>query len=126
MSNFLKLAEDTFVEQINTNLAYLTPGQNLFDQMIGTIRGIVEVEQAKRDRSLERTIQVLGIGFGGGAIISGVITIVINVVGSFVVELLPGGVIVELILLAVLYGISYGIFGILMFLIYARLREIKN
>lgn len=74
LSNFLELAEDTFVEQINTNLAYLTPGQNLFDQMIGTIRGIVEVEQAKRDRSLERTIQVLGIAFGGGAIVSGVVT----------------------------------------------------
>lgn len=74
LSNFLELAEDTFVEQIHTNLAYLTPGQNLFDQMIATIRGIVEVEQAKRDRSLERTVQVLGIAFGGGAIVSGVVT----------------------------------------------------
>ncbi|MHC5857130.1 hypothetical protein [Nostoc sp.] len=74
LSNFLELAEDTFVEQINTNLAYLTPGQNLFDQMIGIIRGIVELEQAKRDRSLENTIQVLGIAFGGGAIVSGVVT----------------------------------------------------
>ncbi len=74
LSNFLQLAEDTFVQQINTYLAYLTPGQNLFDQMIETIRGIVEVEQAKRDRSLERTIQVLGIAFGGGAIVSGVVT----------------------------------------------------
>ena len=74
LSNFLELALDTFIEQINTDLAYLTPGQNLFDQMIGTIRGIVEVEQAKRDRSLERTIQVLGVAFGGGAIVSGVVT----------------------------------------------------
>ncbi len=49
-------------------------GQNLFDQMIGTIRGIVEVEQAKRDRSLERIIQRLGIALGGGAIVSGVVT----------------------------------------------------
>ncbi|MEA5581844.1 hypothetical protein VB620_10900 [Nodularia harveyana UHCC-0300] len=74
LSNFLELAEDTFIEQINTNLAYLTPGQNLFDQMIATIRGIVEVEQTKRDRSLENTIQTLGIAFGGGAIVSGVVT----------------------------------------------------
>ncbi len=42
--------------------------------MIGTIRGIVEVEQAKRDHSLERTIQVLSTAFGGGAIVSGVVT----------------------------------------------------
>ncbi|BAZ25041.1 hypothetical protein NIES4073_59450 [Kalymmatonema gypsitolerans NIES-4073] len=74
LSNFLELALDTFVEQINTDLAYLTPGQNLFDQMIATIRGIVEVEQAQRDRSLERKIQVLGTAFGGGAIVSGVVT----------------------------------------------------
>ncbi len=74
LSNFLELAENTFVEQITTDLAYLTPGQNLFDQMIATIRGIVEIEQAKRDRSLERTIQRLGIAFGGGAIVSGVVT----------------------------------------------------
>jgi hypothetical protein len=73
LSNFLELAEDTFVEQINTNLAFLTPAQNRFDQMTGTIRGIVEVEQAKRDRSLERTIQVIGIAFGGGSIVSGVV-----------------------------------------------------
>ncbi|MDJ0675249.1 MAG: hypothetical protein QNJ36_07725 [Calothrix sp. MO_167.B42] len=41
--------------------------------MIGTIRGVVEVEQAKRDRSLENTVKVLGIAFGGGAIVSGVV-----------------------------------------------------
>lgn len=73
LSNFLELAEDTFVEQIKTNLAYLTPGQNLFDQMIGTIRGIVEVEQAKRDRSLEQTFQVAAAAVGSGAIVSGVV-----------------------------------------------------
>ncbi|WP_242055192.1 hypothetical protein [Nostoc flagelliforme] len=38
-----------------------------------TIRDIVETEQTERDRSLESTIQVLGIGFGGGAIASGII-----------------------------------------------------
>ncbi|MEH2368579.1 MAG: hypothetical protein V7K75_19040, partial [Nostoc sp.] len=41
---------------------------------ITSIRGMVEIEQAERDRSLERTIQVLGIAFGGGAIVSGVVT----------------------------------------------------
>ncbi len=74
LSIFGKLAEDSYVEQINTDLGYLQPSQNLFDQMINTIRGIVEIEQAESDRSLERTIQVLGIAFGGGAIVSGVVT----------------------------------------------------
>jgi hypothetical protein len=42
-------------------------------QLVDTIRGIVETEQAESDRSLENTIQILGIGFGGGAIVSGVV-----------------------------------------------------
>jgi hypothetical protein len=71
--NFLELAETTFIEQIDVDLGYLIPAQNLFEQMISTIRGIVEIEQAKSDRSLEKTIQILGIGFGGGGIVSGVI-----------------------------------------------------
>ncbi|MEM7581070.1 MAG: hypothetical protein AAF316_14735 [Cyanobacteria bacterium P01_A01_bin.80] len=73
LSDFAELAEDTFVEQINTDLAYLTPGQSLFEQLIQSIRGIVEIEQTKRDRSLEKTLQIWGIGLGGGAIFSGVV-----------------------------------------------------
>ncbi|MDZ8104282.1 MAG: hypothetical protein RM338_01470 [Nostoc sp. DedQUE12a] len=45
----------------------------LISKAIDSIRGIVEIEQTERDRSLEHTIQILGIGFGGKAIISGVI-----------------------------------------------------
>ncbi|KST65256.1 hypothetical protein [Mastigocoleus testarum] len=74
LSNFVELAEDTFIEQINTDLAYLTSGQNLFEQLIESIRGIVEIEQTRRDRSLEKTVQIVGIGLGGGAIASGIIT----------------------------------------------------
>jgi hypothetical protein len=60
-------------QQIQTDINYLTPGQELFVQLVDTIRGIVEAEQTESDRSLENTIQILGIGFGGGAIISGVV-----------------------------------------------------
>ena len=73
LSSFVELAEKTFIEQINTDLAYLIPAQNLFEQLIDSIRGIVEIEQTKRERNLNTTINTLGIGFGGGAIISGVV-----------------------------------------------------
>lgn len=72
--DFLNRAENKLSHQIQTYLSYLTPGQNLFEQMVATIRGIVEVEKANQDRSLERTFQVLGTAFGGGAIVSGVVT----------------------------------------------------
>lgn len=68
--NFLNLAETTSIEQIETNLAYLAPAQTLFNQMIETIRGSVEIEQAKRERSLEITIQVFGVGLATAGIVS--------------------------------------------------------
>ncbi|OUL30786.1 hypothetical protein BV372_21105 [Nostoc sp. T09] len=62
-----------FQQQISANLGYFRHGAELLSKAIDSIRGIVEIEQAESDRSLERTIQILGIGFGGGAIISGVV-----------------------------------------------------
>ncbi|MBW4666561.1 MAG: hypothetical protein KME60_03735 [Cyanomargarita calcarea GSE-NOS-MK-12-04C] len=48
----------------------------IIEELTNTVRGIIEIEQTKRDRSLERTFQVLVLGtaFGGGAIVSGVVT----------------------------------------------------
>lgn len=71
---FMTRKSEKFIKQINTDLSYLLPSQQLFQQMIDTIRGIVETEQAERDRSLENTIQIIGVGLGAGAIISGVVT----------------------------------------------------
>jgi hypothetical protein len=55
-------------------LGYFKHGTGLLEQVISSIRGIVEIEQAKRDRSLEQTIQIIGVALGGGAIVSGVVT----------------------------------------------------
>lgn len=54
--------------QIKTDLNYLSPGQDLFEQVVNTARSIAEIDQAESDRSLERTIQMLGAGLGSGAI----------------------------------------------------------
>jgi hypothetical protein len=63
-----------FQKQINADLGYFKHGTGLLEQVISSIRGIVEIEQAKRDRSLEQTIQIIGVALGGGAIVSGVVT----------------------------------------------------
>ncbi|MEH2144314.1 hypothetical protein [Nostoc sp.] len=62
-----------FQQQINADLGYFRHGSELLARAIDSIRGIVEIEQAESDRSLENTVQILGIGFGGGAIASGII-----------------------------------------------------
>ncbi|MEI2583633.1 hypothetical protein [Scytonema sp. PRP1] len=63
-----------FQKQIQADLGYFRHGSTLLEQAISSIRGIVEIEQAERDRSLENTIQIVGVGLGGGAIVSGVVT----------------------------------------------------
>jgi len=72
--DFLDKDCQKFPEQIQIDINYLTPGKELFSELVDTIRGIIETQQTEIDRSLERTVQVLGIGFGGGAIVSDVIT----------------------------------------------------
>ncbi|NEO62619.1 MAG: hypothetical protein F6J98_20145, partial [Moorea sp. SIO4G2] len=46
-----------FEKQIDTDLNYLKPGQQLLDQMLGSIRGIVDIEQAECDRALEKALR---------------------------------------------------------------------
>ncbi len=73
-----------FQEQIKVNMSYLTVGRQLFQQMIETIRGIVEVDAQKqqvdyekvekeRDRNLQNTIQAVGTGIGVGVGVAGIL-----------------------------------------------------
>ena len=57
LANFLNQRSQQFQNQIQVDLNYLTPGQQLFEQMLGTIRGIVEIEQAESDRALEQALK---------------------------------------------------------------------
>ena len=54
---FISKNSERFVEQISTDLSYLLPGKQLFQQIIDTIRGIVETEQAESDRATESAAQ---------------------------------------------------------------------
>lgn len=95
-------------EQIQTDINYLTPGQVLFGQFVDTIRGIVETEQSESDRSLENTIQILGIGFGGGAIASGVFTTHIDKINLPLVQKHPLYASLTLSIIATLIFIALG------------------
>jgi hypothetical protein len=72
--------------QIAGNLGYFRHGTNLIDQAIASIRGIVEIEQARSDRAnqialrkseekekyrddrLQSTVQSIGVGLAAGGI----------------------------------------------------------
>ncbi|NEN95223.1 MAG: hypothetical protein F6K50_06670 [Moorea sp. SIO3I7] len=70
LEDFLNQRTELFQNQIQVNLNYLKPGQQLFDQMLGSIRGIVETEQAQQEKRLERWIASVGIGLAVSGISS--------------------------------------------------------
>ncbi|NEQ61207.1 MAG: hypothetical protein F6K53_28825 [Moorea sp. SIO4A1] len=57
LEDFLNQRTKRFEKQIETDLNYLKPGQQLLDQMLGSIRGIVDIEQAECDRALEKALR---------------------------------------------------------------------
>lgn len=72
---FLNLSKNKFQSQIQIDLNYLTASQDLFKEMIDTIRGMVEIlaeeqaqvreqKQNESDRNLQTTIAVVGVGLG--------------------------------------------------------------
>jgi len=65
---------DIFIKQIQFWLNYMSPRKELAQHLTASIRGIVEIEQAKSDRSLERTIQILGAGLGAGGIVASAVS----------------------------------------------------
>ena len=68
LATFYQKSVPYFVGQIKGDLGYFEHGTDLLDRAINTIRGIVEIEQAKREKSLQKTIEALGIGIGAGGI----------------------------------------------------------
>jgi hypothetical protein len=69
LRSFAEKESEVFQEQIEADLGYFVHGSNLLDKAIASIRGMVEIDQAERDRSLERTIQIVGVGLGTGSLV---------------------------------------------------------
>jgi hypothetical protein len=68
LSQFSEATAPHFLRKISADLRYYKHGTDLIEGAIASIRGIVEIDQAKRDRAIENTIQNLGAGLGAGGI----------------------------------------------------------
>ncbi|MFB2836698.1 hypothetical protein [Floridanema evergladense] len=69
-NRFVERESQTFALQIQADLNYSKPGAQLLDQAIASIRGLVEIEQAERDRNLQKTIQAVGFSIGAAGIVA--------------------------------------------------------
>ncbi|MEO9127647.1 MAG: hypothetical protein ABI262_23615, partial [Microcoleus sp.] len=89
--DFDKITCKRYLQQIETYISYIQPGKDLIGEFINTLRGLVEIEQAKcdgklqqtlqdiekgdkkRDQELEITIQAVGTGIGVGIGFAGIL-----------------------------------------------------
>ncbi len=77
--DFQTYTESRRLPQIKTYLKYLQPGTDLFEQLKTTVLGTLEIErqtllreldknEADRDRALQNTIAIVGVGLGSAAV----------------------------------------------------------
>jgi acetolactate synthase small subunit len=64
MANFSDFAQEKYVWQVKADNRSLSAGLRLLENAIETIEGIIEIERAKSDRTLNVTIGTVGVGIG--------------------------------------------------------------
>ncbi len=64
LSSFSEFAKEKYVWQVGADNRSLTAGLRLLENAIQTIEGIIEIERAKSDRTLNITIGTVGVGIG--------------------------------------------------------------
>ncbi|MEG5138013.1 MULTISPECIES: hypothetical protein [unclassified Microcoleus] len=64
MTNFSDFAEEKYVTQVKADNRSLSAGLRLLENAIETVEGIIEIERARSDRTLNFTIGTVGVGIG--------------------------------------------------------------
>ncbi|QDL11143.1 hypothetical protein DP113_27455 [Brasilonema octagenarum UFV-E1] len=62
LKNFSDIVEEKYKAQVAQDRASLSVGLRILEDLINTVRGIIEIEQTKSDRTLDNTIALAGIG----------------------------------------------------------------
>ncbi|MEH1832260.1 MAG: hypothetical protein V7L29_09335 [Nostoc sp.] len=73
LEEFSKIVKDKYQVQLEKDYLSLNPGLPILENLTATIRGMVEIEQAQRDRNLNTTIAIVGVGLATSQIASSVI-----------------------------------------------------
>ncbi|MBR8836610.1 MAG: hypothetical protein DSM106950_21975 [Stigonema ocellatum SAG 48.90 = DSM 106950] len=73
LEEFSRIVLDKYQVQLEQDYLSLNPGLAILENTTATIRGMVEIEQAQRDRQLNTTIAIAGVGLATSQIASAVI-----------------------------------------------------
>lgn len=70
MASFSDFAKEKYVWQVAADNRSLSAGLRLLENAIQTIEGIIEIERAKSDRTLNVTIGAVGVGIGTSGVVA--------------------------------------------------------
>lgn len=73
LEKFTEMVKQKYKIQVEQDYTTLSVGLKIAEDLINTIRGIIEIEQTKRERTLNTTVAVAGIGLATSQIASAVI-----------------------------------------------------
>ncbi|PSB48722.1 hypothetical protein C7B67_17595 [filamentous cyanobacterium Phorm 6] len=78
MASFSEFAEDKYVTQVKADNRSLSAGLRLLENAIETVEGIIEIERARSDRTLNFTIGTVGVGIGTSGVAASIYASQIN------------------------------------------------
>ncbi|MBH8553522.1 hypothetical protein I8751_14310 [Nostocaceae cyanobacterium CENA357] len=73
LKEFSNIVKNKYQVQLEKDYLSLNPGLAILENVTTTIRGMVEIEQAKRDRNLNNTVAIAGVGLATSQIASSII-----------------------------------------------------
>ncbi len=121
MTNFSEFAEEKYVTQVKADNKSLSAGLRLLENAIETVEGIIEIERAKSDRTLNFTIGTVGVGIGISGVAASIYASQINSPASPQNPMSASQVLV----LSLLLGIAGGLVSAGLLKLFDRMRSGK-
>ncbi|MGD1700787.1 hypothetical protein [Dapis sp. BLCC M229] len=72
LEKFPQEITEKYLLQMQKDYANLSPKLKLLEDLINSIRGITEIEQAESDRHFQELVAILGVGLGAGASVASI------------------------------------------------------
>ncbi|MEM6751901.1 MAG: hypothetical protein AAF630_02765, partial [Cyanobacteria bacterium P01_C01_bin.38] len=73
LESFSKIVKDKYKIQLEKDYLSLNPDLAILENMTSTIRGMVEIEQAEKDRNLSNTVAIFAVGLATSQLTSSII-----------------------------------------------------
>jgi hypothetical protein len=114
MESFSEFAEEKYITQVAADNRSLSAGLRLLENAIETVEGIIEIERAKSDRTLNFTIGTVGVGIGTSGVAASIYASQIKSPASAENPMSPNQVLVLSLLLGIAGGlVSAGLLKLL-------------